>query len=78
MEGTIKLMLKWSGKEYGLELNEEDTVLDLKNEIEKQTGVKIERQKLLNLKFKGNVCVCMYFGATYLIFQGKTQKMNVN
>lgn len=53
MEGVIKMVLKWSSKEYELELNDSDTVLDLKNEIEKQTGVKAKRQKLLNLKLKG-------------------------
>lgn len=53
MESAVKLVLKWNAKEYDLELNENDTVLDLKNEIEKQTGVKTERQKLLNLKVKG-------------------------
>lgn len=53
MESAVKLILKWNGKEYDLELNENDTVLDLKSEIEKQTGVKTARQKLLNLKVKG-------------------------
>lgn len=53
MEGVVKLTLKWNAKEYDLELNENDTILDLKNEIEKQTGVKTARQKLLNLKVKG-------------------------
>lgn len=55
MGSALKLVLKWNSKEYVLEFNENDTVLDLKNEIEKQTGVKIERQKLLNLKIKGKV-----------------------
>ncbi|KAJ8920209.1 hypothetical protein NQ315_011870 [Exocentrus adspersus] len=53
MDGIIKIALKWSGKEYEIELNEADNVLDLKKEIEKQTGVRPERQKLLNLKLKG-------------------------
>lgn len=57
MEGVVKLVLKWNAKEYDLELNENDTILDLKNEIEKQTGVKTERQKLLNLKVKGNFSI---------------------
>lgn len=55
MDGVLKLVLKWNGKEYGLEINENDTILDLKNEIEKQTGVKTTRQKLLNLKMKGKL-----------------------
>lgn len=57
MEGVVKLVLKWNAKEYDLELNENDSILDLKNEIEKQTGVKTERQKLLNLKVKGNFSI---------------------
>jgi ubiquitin-like domain-containing CTD phosphatase 1 len=45
--------VKWSGKEYEIELTENETVADLKNAIEKETGVRPERQKLLNLKLKG-------------------------
>ncbi|XP_019867650.1 ubiquitin-like domain-containing CTD phosphatase 1 isoform X2 [Aethina tumida] len=48
-----KIFVKWSGKEYEVDVSENDTVEDLKNAIQKQTGVKPERQKLLNLKFKG-------------------------
>lgn len=54
MENLIKLIIKWSGKEYEIELTENDTVGDLKNVIQKQTGVRPDRQKLLNLKYKGN------------------------
>lgn len=51
---SCKLVVKWSAKEYEIELpNSTGTVLCLKKSIETQTGVKIERQKLLNLKFKG-------------------------
>ncbi|XP_018577705.1 ubiquitin-like domain-containing CTD phosphatase 1 [Anoplophora glabripennis] len=53
--GDIKIILKWSGKEYEIEINEGDNVLDLKKEIEKQTGVRPNRQKLLNLKLKGKM-----------------------
>lgn len=53
MDSIIKLIIKWSGKEYELELTESETVSDLKNTIHKKTGVRPERQKLLNLKFKG-------------------------
>lgn len=53
MEVTNKIFVKWSGKEYEIELTENDTVLDLKNAIEKETGVRPERQRLLNLKLKG-------------------------
>ncbi|KAG5888578.1 hypothetical protein JTB14_029875 [Gonioctena quinquepunctata] len=55
MEGELKIVLKWNGKEFNLESSEEDSVSDLKKEIEKQTGVRPERQKLLNLKHKGKV-----------------------
>lgn len=55
MEVHVKIIVKWSGKEYDVELTENDTVADLKNAIEKQTGVKPERQKLLNLKLKGYI-----------------------
>ncbi|CAH2010157.1 unnamed protein product [Acanthoscelides obtectus] len=50
---NIKIILKWSGKEYNIELSESDNVVDLKNAIEKETGVRPDRQKLLNLKLKG-------------------------
>ena len=47
-------MVKWAGKEYSMEnIDPEDTVLDLKVKIQTQTGVRPERQKLLNLKVKG-------------------------
>ncbi|XP_078033434.1 ubiquitin-like domain-containing C-terminal domain phosphatase 1 [Augochlora pura] len=54
MEGEVKIIVKWSGKEYELpDIQRDDTVLSLKERIHKQTGVLPERQKLLNLKFKG-------------------------
>ncbi|KAF5298155.1 hypothetical protein FQA39_LY02579 [Lamprigera yunnana] len=53
MESLVKLVIKWSGKEYELELTENETVRDLKNTIHRKTGVRPDRQKLLNLKFKG-------------------------
>lgn len=60
MDGVIKIILKWSGKEYEIELNESDNVMDLKKEIEKQTGVRPKRQKLLNLKLKGRTHLNCY------------------
>ncbi|XP_014220059.1 ubiquitin-like domain-containing CTD phosphatase 1 [Copidosoma floridanum] len=49
-----KITVKWSGEEYPItDIEENDTVLSLKNKIHKLTGVRPERQKLLNLKFKG-------------------------
>ncbi|CAG9831578.1 unnamed protein product [Diabrotica balteata] len=53
MSTVIKIVLKWNGKEFNLESSEDDTVSDLKKTIENVTSVKCERQKLLNLKYKG-------------------------
>ena len=48
-------VVKWAANEYKVTVTSESgTVLCLKKSIEFQTGVKVERQKLLNLKFKGN------------------------
>lgn len=52
---AINVVVKWSAKEYEIAVpNSTGTVLCLKKAIEVKTGVKVERQKLLNLKFKGN------------------------
>jgi len=49
-----KVIIKWAGQEYEVEgLESHQTVLDLKVKIMEKTGVKPERQKLLNLKSKG-------------------------
>lgn len=54
METEIKVTVKWSGKEYViLGLQQTDTVFVLKERIHKETGVRPERQKLLNLKVQG-------------------------
>nr|CAG4634946.1 EOG090X0A5K [Alona affinis] len=54
MADDIGVVVKWSGKEYEIAIpSSTGTVLCLKKAIEVQTSVKIERQKLLNLKFKG-------------------------
>ena len=51
----VSIIVKWCGKEYPItDLNEVDTVAILKHEICKKTQVKPQRQKLLNLKYKGN------------------------
>ena len=51
---SLSMVVKWAGKEYSMEnIDPEDTVLDLKVKIQTQTGVRPERQKLLNLKVKG-------------------------
>ncbi|CAH1122417.1 unnamed protein product [Ceutorhynchus assimilis] len=54
-DGKIPLIIKWSGKEYEVYISENDSVADLKREILYKTGVRPERQKLLNLKLKGKV-----------------------
>jgi len=50
----VSLTVKWAGKEYQVAgLEQSHTVLDLKLRIMEKTGVRPERQKLLNLKVKG-------------------------
>lgn len=54
MENEVRIVVKWSGKEYEIcNLSESDSVGTLKNAIHRETGVRPERQKLLNLKLKG-------------------------
>ncbi|KAJ8686240.1 hypothetical protein QAD02_022034 [Eretmocerus hayati] len=54
MEKELKITVKWSGEEYHItDIEENDTVLILKEKIQKLTGVRPDRQKLLNLKLKG-------------------------
>ena len=51
---SVKITVKWSGEEYPItDIGENDTVMSLKEKIQRLTGVRPERQKLLNLKFKG-------------------------
>ena len=53
---SVSITVRWAGKEYSMEnIGPEDTVWDLKVNIQRQTGVRPERQKLLNLKVKGEV-----------------------
>ena len=50
----ITLIVKWSSNEYTIDsVTSDDSVLDLKNAIYKETGVKPERQKLMGLKSNG-------------------------
>ncbi|XP_017494217.1 PREDICTED: ubiquitin-like domain-containing CTD phosphatase 1 [Rhagoletis zephyria] len=50
------IIVKWSGKEYPItDLTDQDTVAVLRHEIFKLTQVRPERQKLINLKYKGKV-----------------------
>lgn len=53
MDG-VEIIVKWSGEEYKISgLSDAQCVKDLKLEIQKQTCVRPERQKLLGLKYKG-------------------------
>lgn len=57
-DNPIKLSLKWNGKEFDIpEFSPSDSVAMLKIAIENATGVRPERQKLLNVKFQGNWCI---------------------
>ncbi|KAG4065738.1 hypothetical protein HA402_012416 [Bradysia odoriphaga] len=50
----ISIIVKWCGKEYVIsDLIDSDTVAVLRHEIFKKINVRPERQKLLNLKYKG-------------------------
>lgn len=53
MSDTRTYVIKWSAKEHEIVVPITGTVLCLKKAIEAQIGVKVERQKLLNLKYKG-------------------------
>lgn len=54
MESGTKITVKWNGRQFDItELEDDDTVLTLKEFIHRETGVLPERQKLLNLKFQG-------------------------
>lgn len=58
---TLKLSVKWNGKEYEIpEFQPSDSVAMLKIAIENATGVRPERQKLLNIKFQGKVATDNY------------------
>ncbi|XP_046422125.1 ubiquitin-like domain-containing CTD phosphatase 1 [Neodiprion virginianus] len=54
MANEVRMIVKWCGKEYEIcNITENDTVSTLKDIVHKETGVRPERQKLLNLRFKG-------------------------
>ncbi|XP_059469569.1 ubiquitin-like domain-containing CTD phosphatase 1 [Neocloeon triangulifer] len=58
MSSEFKIVVKWSGKEYPIEsISESDDVGALKVAIQEATGVRPERQKLLNLKAKDDCIV---------------------
>ncbi|XP_054730380.1 ubiquitin-like domain-containing CTD phosphatase 1 [Anastrepha obliqua] len=50
------ITVKWGGKEYLItDLTDQDTVAVLRHEIFKLTQVRPQRQKLINLKYKGKI-----------------------
>ena len=53
-DSSLNLIVKWAGKEYQIEnISNLSTVNDLKSAIQGKTNVLPSRQKLLNLRFKG-------------------------
>lgn len=77
----VVVIVKWSGKEYPVDLTDQDTVEVLRHEIFRKTQVRPERQKLLNLKHKGKSSSsgCMRSGGQAVIprIPGKTAADNV-
>lgn len=56
MSEEIDLIVKWSGKEYRFEkISLSHSVGQFKDLIYKETNIKVERQKLLGIKFKGRM-----------------------
>ena len=61
MSEEIDLIVKWSGKEYRFEkISLSHSVGQFKDLIYKETNVKVERQKLLGIKFKGRMTWCLH------------------
>lgn len=69
-DNPLKLSVKWNGKEYEIpEFSPSDSVAMLKIAIENATGVRPDRQKLLNVKFQGKYYTnsplfSLYYNAT--------------
>lgn len=60
-DSALKLTVKWNGKEFDIpEFSPSDSVAMLKIAIENATGVRPDRQKLLNVKFQGKVATDNY------------------
>lgn len=52
--GSLDIVIKWNGNDYDVKnLNPDSDVKSLKEEIFKCTGVRPERQKLINLRLSG-------------------------
>ena len=83
---SCSFVVKWAGNEYKVNVVTNGTVLCLKKEIENQTSVKINRQKLLNLKYKGALlsihwiffCFFPLIYWIYILFQAKLWRMVSN
>lgn len=55
MADSSGLVIKWNGTEYSIDdLLNETTVAELKARIYEETNVRPDRQKLLNLRVRGN------------------------
>lgn len=66
MDNEVRIIVKWCGKEYEIcNIRETDTVSTLKDLVHKETGVRPERQKLLNLRFKGYVLQYFFYSYTH-------------
>lgn len=60
MENGTTIIVKWNGQEYEIkDLQNDTTIHELKARIYEETGVRPDRQKLLNLKCKGNTSHCL-------------------
>ncbi|KAL7638221.1 UNVERIFIED_CONTAM: hypothetical protein RMT77_010785 [Armadillidium vulgare] len=55
LKSMPNVTVKWSGKEFEIEVKDDMTVSSFKDSIEAHTGVKPERQKILNLKHMGKL-----------------------
>ena len=66
MADDFQFVVKWSGKEYAVVVKAHAaSVLCLKKAIQDETGVKVGRQKLLNLKFKGWIFQRFFIGQLF-------------
>lgn len=53
-DSSLDIVIKWNGNDYDVKnLNTNSDVKTLKEEIFKCTGVRPERQKLINLRISG-------------------------
>jgi len=82
MSENSSVIIKWSGKNIPIDgLKDTTTVGDLKMIIEEKTCVKVERQKLLNLKLKGKapgdedlLTACNFKNKMKIMMMGSVEK----